>query len=276
LAILRLKISLIKSKWYTDYGIAGRMSNERPKPFQGQESLDPEPISTPGSDHQYNGKDKLQPSTKTAQDSAREDPPSHEGIDHFEIADVPETTQWRSVVLRAWDWKPKPARYDPGNPPEFTIWLNILFGFVRHPSHCLSQTRKYLQSQAACFTVSNLYYNQAILNQIAESFNVSFEKASSVATLMQAGYASGLLLICPLGDIFPRRPFILALVTFTATLVSRPPQLVPFSLVLNHPQPPPPPVYAPTNPPNPFNTPTTKPPTNQLTTNPRKTNSSSP
>ena len=82
------------------------------------------------------------------------------------------------------------------------------------------------QSQAACFTVSNLYYNQAILNQIAESFNVSFEKASSVATLMQAGYASGLLLICPLGDIFPRRPFILALVTFTATLVSRPTTLI--------------------------------------------------
>jgi MFS family permease len=74
-------------------------------------------------------------------------------------------------------------------------------------------------SQTACFTVSNLYYNKAILNQIAESFNVSFEKASSVATLMQAGYAGGLLLICPLGDIFPRRPFILSLVGFTATLV---------------------------------------------------------
>ena len=74
-------------------------------------------------------------------------------------------------------------------------------------------------SQAACFTVSNLYYNQAILNKIALTFDVSFEKASSVATLMQAGYATGMLLICPLGDLFPRRPFILALVFFTATLV---------------------------------------------------------
>lgn len=74
--------------------------------------------------------------------------------------------------------------------------------------------------QATTFTVANLYYNQPILNRIADSFNVTFEKASSIATLMQAGYAVGLLLICPLGDLFRRRPFILWLIAFTATLVS--------------------------------------------------------
>lgn len=74
--------------------------------------------------------------------------------------------------------------------------------------------------KATTFTVANLYYVQPILFKIAETFDVGFERASSIATLLQAGYACGLLLLCPLGDIFRRRHYILALVAFTATLVS--------------------------------------------------------
>lgn len=74
--------------------------------------------------------------------------------------------------------------------------------------------------EATTFTVANLYYVQPILFKIADTFDVGFERASSVATLLQAGYACGLLLLCPLGDIFRRRHYILVLVAFTATLVS--------------------------------------------------------
>ncbi|KAK1535849.1 major facilitator superfamily transporter [Colletotrichum paranaense] len=97
-------------------------------------------------------------------------------------------------------WTPRKLRYDPENPPQFTLGLNFLFAV------------------AATFTVANLYYNQPVLNRIAETFNVSFERASSVATLMQAGYAAGLLFICPLGDMLRRRPFILGLIWVTAML----------------------------------------------------------
>jgi MFS family permease len=74
--------------------------------------------------------------------------------------------------------------------------------------------------QAGTFTVANLYYNHPILNILAEDFNVSYEKVSTIPTVMQAGYAAGLLFLNPLGDVFRRRAFVLILVWFTATVVS--------------------------------------------------------
>jgi predicted MFS family arabinose efflux permease len=70
---------------------------------------------------------------------------------------------------------------------------------------------------AACFTVANLYYAHPILNLIAHDFGVTEYQSSYVPTLAQAGYAGGLLFLCPLGDLLKRRPFVLWLVWFTAT-----------------------------------------------------------
>lgn len=102
-------------------------------------------------------------------------------------------------------WTPPWCRYDPKSPPTFSIAQNVLFAF------------------AGAFTVANLYYNIAILNVLADDFNVSYYRVSQIPTLMQAGYAVGLLLICPLGDLFPRRPYTLILIFFTATLWYVPP-----------------------------------------------------
>jgi predicted MFS family arabinose efflux permease len=68
--------------------------------------------------------------------------------------------------------------------------------------------------------VANLYYNHPILNILAHDFDVTYERVSVVPTVMQAGYAAGLLFLCPLGDVFRRRAYVLILVWFTATVVS--------------------------------------------------------
>ncbi|KAF2432327.1 MFS general substrate transporter [Tothia fuscella] len=96
-------------------------------------------------------------------------------------------------------WTPPRCRWDPERPSEFSMGLNVLFAF------------------AGCFTVANLYYSHPILNILADEFGVKYEKVSQIPTLSQAGYAAGLLLLCPLGDLFKRRPFVLLLVLFTAT-----------------------------------------------------------
>ncbi|KAM0721276.1 hypothetical protein Q7P37_003564 [Cladosporium fusiforme] len=104
---------------------------------------------------------------------------------------------------RAYDtivYTPKRCRWDPVEPPKFTIWLNLLFG------------------AAGAFTVANLYYTHPILAILAEDFGVDYVQVAEIPTLAQAGYAVGLLLLCPLGDLLKRRPFVLYLVFFTASL----------------------------------------------------------
>jgi hypothetical protein len=108
-------------------------------------------------------------------------------------------SRWQKM-LRVLNWMPPWCRWDPENPPVFSVPMNILFAF------------------AGTFTVANLYYNHPILNILARDFDVPYETASRVPTLMQAGYATGLLFLCPLGDVFKRRQFVLIMVLFTATL----------------------------------------------------------
>ncbi|KAI1204277.1 MFS general substrate transporter [Annulohypoxylon truncatum] len=111
----------------------------------------------------------------------------------------PKETSWLAKITTVLSWMPQRCRYDPENPPSFTLSMNILLAF------------------SGTFTVANLYYAQPILNVLAEEFHVSYERASDIATLSQAGYAVGLLFLCPLADMVPRRPFILFLIWATAT-----------------------------------------------------------
>ncbi|KAK0231434.1 MFS superfamily [Armillaria fumosa] len=95
---------------------------------------------------------------------------------------------------------PRRLRYDPDRPFQFGIGLNVLFAF------------------ACTFMVANLFYCLPLLIQLSESFGVSYLGSSRAPTLLQAGYATGVFLLAPLGDIIRRRQLLLGVLICSTTL----------------------------------------------------------
>lgn len=94
--------------------------------------------------------------------------------------------------------------------------LNIIFGF------------------ASTTTVANLYYCQPLLVDFANAFHVSNDQVSTIPTITQAGYATGLLLITPLGDLVRRRPLLLIVLILSTLLtmgVALSPNLLTFQIL---------------------------------------------
>jgi MFS family permease len=92
---------------------------------------------------------------------------------------------------------PRWCQWNAQNPPPFTLWLNLLYA-------C-----------AGGFTSANLYYSHPILHVIAEDFHTTQTGVANIPTLALAGDATGLLLLLPLADFFPRRRFVLAMLVVT-------------------------------------------------------------
>ncbi|SNX52964.1 MFS transporter [Thermoanaerobacterium sp. RBIITD] len=65
-------------------------------------------------------------------------------------------------------------------------------------------------------SVANLYYIQPLEAQISATFHISQGAAGIAAMLTQVGYACGLLLFVPLGDMCERRSLILHMLLFVA------------------------------------------------------------
>ncbi|MGW1605855.1 MFS transporter, partial [Streptomyces eurythermus] len=67
---------------------------------------------------------------------------------------------------------------------------------------------------AAGLAVGNLYWAQPLIETIAASLGVSSSSAATLVTVTQVGYALGIFLLVPLGDVLNRRrlvPLVLAL-----------------------------------------------------------------
>ncbi|WP_242691572.1 MFS transporter [Desertivirga arenae] len=66
----------------------------------------------------------------------------------------------------------------------------------------------WLMAISSGLVVANNYYNQPLLTLIAKEFQVSDESVSKIPMLTQMGYALGLLIIVPLGDLLKRKKLI--------------------------------------------------------------------
>lgn len=75
----------------------------------------------------------------------------------------------------------------------------------------LSKVQVLGMAVVAGICVSNIYYAQPILHQIAETFNVSESTMGIMVGLGQVGYGAGLLTLVPLGDKVNRKKLILIL-----------------------------------------------------------------
>ena len=66
----------------------------------------------------------------------------------------------------------------------------------------------FVMAVASGLSVANLYYAQPLLHTLARGFAVSNGAAGSIITMTQLGYAIGLVLLVPLGDLLERRRLI--------------------------------------------------------------------
>jgi predicted MFS family arabinose efflux permease len=80
----------------------------------------------------------------------------------------------------------------------------------------LSSRLVLLMAIACGAAVANIYYAQPLLSTIAHDFSVSDGTAGLLVTASQVGYAAGLVLLVPLGDLIERRRLITGILLITA------------------------------------------------------------
>lgn len=82
----------------------------------------------------------------------------------------------------------------------------------------LTRSMIWLMAVGSGLVVANLYYNQPLLGLIARNLQQTEAAVSKIPMITQLGYATGLLFIVPLGDMFKRKRIIL--IDFALILLS--------------------------------------------------------
>ncbi|HEF8772495.1 TPA: MFS transporter [Providencia stuartii] len=73
----------------------------------------------------------------------------------------------------------------------------------------LSSVKILMLAIICCIVVTNIYFNQSVMNLIAGSFPNEWKAVSLIPMATQLGYAAGLFLLIPLGDYIERQRLIL-------------------------------------------------------------------
>ncbi|WP_434512354.1 MFS transporter [Desulfitobacterium sp. AusDCA] len=79
------------------------------------------------------------------------------------------------------------------------------------PSLELSPGLIWILAIGAGASVANLYYNQPLLVEMGQTFHVSASRIGNISMLTQLGYAVGMFIFIPLGDLWERRKLITGL-----------------------------------------------------------------
>ncbi len=82
----------------------------------------------------------------------------------------------------------------------------------KHPG--LTTPTLWLMTISTGVVVANLYYNQPLLQDIANTFHVSRAKAGQVSMLTQIGYAVGMFFLVPLADMLKRKRLMIVIFFF--------------------------------------------------------------
>jgi predicted MFS family arabinose efflux permease len=84
----------------------------------------------------------------------------------------------------------------------------------------MSRSSTWLLAVACAIVIANNYYNQPLLADFARTLHVSEREAGGASIITQGGYALGMLVFLPLGDMIDRRLLINALLLASAAALA--------------------------------------------------------